>query len=230
MKRFNFILITLALAVVFLVAEIVIVKSAVKYEPAVTVVFAKKKIPERTVINPDMLYEKEISLSMAHVQAIKNAGELAGKKAKTDMEEGEMILISKILPADAFDEIRLKDGNNRLFTVEFRADQANGWWLREDQYVDILFVPNDNVTLKNSFQLPSEAVAQADIKTQAGGLQRLNNIRIAALIDEKGNLLKAAGNQTPPRLISFEVTNSQDEFLAYAKSNGRLEISARLQK
>ena len=42
-----------------------------------------------------------------------------------------------------FEEIIVKDKNSRLFTVEFRGDQANGCQLKEGQYVDIIFIPDE---------------------------------------------------------------------------------------
>lgn len=216
MRKLNYVLITLVLAVLFLAIEVVIVKSASKYEPEVSVVFANVRIPAKTEINKDMLRERKVSLSLAHRQSVKSMNALIGKKAKTDIEEGEMILTGKIGIVDEMQEIDVKDRNNRLFTVEFRGDQANGWWLLVGQYVDIIFVPNDKAK--------PQAGAQAD--PQAAAVKRLRNVRIAALIDDKGKLLENSGRNSIPKYISFELSDEQDEFLAYAKSNGRLEVSA----
>ncbi|MCR4435040.1 MAG: SAF domain-containing protein [Clostridiales bacterium] len=244
MKRINLILVTLALAAAFLGVEIAVVKSAAKYEPEISVVFAKKRIAAQTEISADMLYEKKINVSLAHRLSVKSIKDLEGKKAKTDIEEGEMVLNSRIGGADEMEEIKLEDKNNRLFTVEFKGDQVNGWWLATGQRVDILFVPDEKVKPLSPVQAASKGPAQesgqegigaaayaqppfCDVAPlREGGLQRLNNIRIAALIDEKGSLLKNTGRETLPKYISFEVTDKQDEFLAYAKSNGRLEVSA----
>jgi len=53
----------------------------------------------------------------------------------------------------------------------------------------------------------------------------LSKIRIAAVIDDSGNILESGEYENKPRYISFEVNQKQAEFLAYAKSNGRLELS-----
>lgn len=215
MRKLNYILITLVLAVLFLAIEAVIVKNASKYEPEVNVVFANVRIPAKTEINKEMLRERKVNLSLAHRQSIKSMNALIGKKAKTDIEEGEMILTGKIGIIDEMQEIDVKDRNNRLFTVEFRGDQANGWWLLVGQYVDIIFVPNDKAK--------PQPVTQAE--PQAAAVKRLRNVRIAALIDDKGKLLKNSERNSMPKYISFELSDEQDEFLAYAKSNGRLEVS-----
>ena len=44
-------------------------------------------------------------------------------------------------------------------------------------------------------------------------------------IDEKGRLVKDTEGTALPRYISFELSDDQCDFLAYAKGNGRLEIS-----
>lgn len=213
MKKVSFIILTLVLAVILLAIEVVIVKSASKYEPESSIVFAKTRIPENTVIQEAMLLEKKVNISMIHRQSIRNIRDAIGKRARIGIEEGEMILTGKLSRGDEMEEIEVKDKNNRLFSVEFKGDQANGWWLMTGQYVDIIFIPNEKAR--------GQAVQQQVVTS----IQRLRNIRIAALIDEKGKLLKNYGRSTLPKYISFEVTDEQCEFLAYAKSNGRLEIS-----
>ncbi len=237
MKKINLIFFTVILVVILLGIEVVIVKSAVKYEPLVDVVYAKTKIAAQKEIKPEMLYQKKINISMAHSQAFRNIKDLTGKKSKVEIEEGEMILSGKLGKANEMEQIEVKDKNNRLFTVEFKGDQANGWWIKVGQYVDIIFIPNEKPTVSNYIKeqpdLASQTAAVSNrnkpsvnfLTDNLGEVKRFRNIRVAALIDEKGNQLKNSNRETLPRYISFEVTDSQDEALAYAKSNGRLEVS-----
>lgn len=236
MKKINLIFFTVILVVILLGIEVVIVKSAVKYEPLVDVVYAKTKIASQKEIKPEMLYQKKINISMAHSQAFRDIKDLTGKKSKVEIEEGEMILSGKLGKANEMEQIEVKDKNNRLFTVEFKGDQANGWWIKVGQYVDIIFIPNEKPTASNYIKeqpdLPQTTAVLNGNKQFVGistdnsvEVRRFRNIRVAALIDEKGNQLKNSNRETLPRYISFEVTDSQDEALAYAKSNGRLEVS-----
>jgi Flp pilus assembly protein CpaB len=211
MKKVNLILLTTVLVIVLLAIEIVIVRNASKYEPQVEVLFAATKIAEGTIIKPHMLNSKKINLSYAHKQSVKNVEEVEGKRAKIEFEEGEMILNSKLIKADEFEEVIIEDNNNRLFSVEFKGDQANGWWIKTGQRVDIIFVPNDR--------------AMRDNDNNQKYVERLKSVRIAAIIDENGKLVKNNDRVSLPRYISFELTDKQCDFLAYAKGNGRLEIS-----
>lgn len=219
MKRINMIILTIVLALVFLIVEIIIVKSISKYEPGISVVFAIRKIKAGETITEDVVEKRKISVSLAHNQSIKNTKEITGKKAKSDIEKDEMILSSRIVDNSKFEEIIVKDKNSRLFTVEFRGDQANGWQLKEGQYVDIIFIPDE----KNKDKGP--AIENEACEKEGNGIQRIRNIRIAALIDDKGKLVKNPENTTIPKYISFETDDGLDQFLAYAKGNGRLEIS-----
>jgi len=231
MRKLNFILVTFILIIVLLGVEIIIVRNISKYEPQTNVVYARTKIPEKAVINADMLQEKKIDLSMVHSQSVRSIKELIGKKSRVDIEEGEMVLSGKLGPNDEMEQIKITDKNNRLFSVEFKGDQANGWWLMVDQYVDIIYVPNERMKTDNA---PDVTALQEQIPDSAditqwkspSAVKRLRNIRIAALIDEKGKLLKNTDRSTLPKYVSFEVNDSQDEFLAYAKSSGKLEISS----
>lgn len=90
--------------------------------------------------------------------------------------------------------------------------------MKEGQYVDIIFIPDEKKTVP--------VIENETIKKEDSGIQRVRNIRIAALIDDKGKLVKSLENMTTPKYISFEVDDKLDQFLAHAKSNGRLEVSA----
>jgi len=238
MRRYKMIFFTLALVVIFLVVEIIIVKNISDYEPETVVVFAKVRIPENTVIQPEMLVEKKVGISMAHKQSVRSISAIAGRKARMDIEEGEMVLSSKLAADNGMEEIKVRDSNNRLITVEFKADQANGWWIMPDQYVDIIFVPNGSAREKleqggRPGGGPGDTDGEEYGDTDRKGdelkppieVMRLRNIRVAAIIDEKGKILKKKDGSSLPKYISFEVTDRQDEFLASAKSSGRLEIS-----
>ncbi|MGI6776688.1 MAG: Flp pilus assembly protein CpaB [Acetivibrionales bacterium] len=209
MRKFNLIIITSVLVVILLLIEILIIRTASDYQPKVNIVYAGVKIPQGTVIEQGMLVSKEVYANMAHPLSLRSIEGVLGKKAKMDIEEGEMVLEPKLTDRSGMQEVKLKDKNSRLFSVEFKADQANGWWLETGQYVDIIYVPGRNT----------------DLAEPGIFVQRLNNIRVVALIDEKGNISKNSDQNVLPRYVCFEVSDEQDEFLAYAKNNGTLELS-----
>jgi Flp pilus assembly protein CpaB len=227
MRRFSSVIAAFMLVVILVVIEIVIIKSASKYEPMLGVVFAKVRIPEKTVITQEMIEIRNVGISYVHRQSIRNTGDVASKRAGMDIEAGEMILQSK-LGSDEMEEISVRDKNKRLFSVEFKGDQANGWWLLSDQNVDIIFIPDKTFDIQTDMSTTDNKDMSSRTATgsnMAGGVQVLKDIRIAALIDDKGKLLENSDRNTLPKYISFEVTNEQASFLAIAKGNGRLEIS-----
>lgn len=209
MKRIKMLAAAALLTVLLMGVEIYIIRAATSYEPTTEVVFAKMKIPENTVVTVDMLELRKVELDMVHKLSVRSPEELDGKRTAVDIESGEMVLSSKVGSSDEMEKIWVKDKNKRLFSVEFKGDQANGWWLLTDQNVDILFIPTEDSNSANSWS----------------GTKKLKNIRVAALIDDRGKLLKNNERATLPRYISFEVTDEQASFLAYAKSRGRLELS-----
>lgn len=235
------------LIVVLLAVQVMIVKSVSKYEPEVDILYAKSRISQKTVITADMLTRKKINISLVHSQAVRNEIDLVGKSALIDIEAGEMMLTSKYGEILEMESIQIEDINNRLYSIEFKPDQVNGWWLKVGQYVDIICVPNDMKTIGLSTsvdtgsKLPAAVESSAlpqqqtalELKTENAsysGIVRLENVRIAAIIDEAGIQLTNEQRTVMPKLISFEVKPGQDEYLAWAKSNTRIEISARNEK
>lgn len=226
MRKFGTIVVAFVLVIVLVNVEIFIIKGASRYEPQSEVVYAKVKIPEKTLITTEMLEVKKIGTGLVHRLSVGAIKDVVGRRAKMDMESGEMILSAKLGYED-MERIEVKDKNKRLFSVEFKGDQANGWWLMADQYVDIIFVPNEKAAQLDDASTNSttgnKQVIWQDII--ANKVYKLKNVRIAALIDDNGKLLKNKDRASLPKYISFEVTEEEADFLAYAKSNGRLEVS-----
>lgn len=238
MKRTNILVLTIVLTIILFAAEIIILRSVSKHEPVASVVLAARKITAGEIFTEDMLGEKEISAEAAHSKSIKNKSELIGMAAKTDIEKDEVIIESRVISPENAGQIEIMDKNNRLITVEFKIDQANGWQLKEGQYVDIIFIPNDkdDETAMNLITAMNETMNEdsRELNMQKGsivqaitkkGIYRIKNIRVAALIDDKGKLVRNNKNEAVPRYISFEANDKLDELLAYAKGNGRLELS-----
>lgn len=231
MRRLNLFVVSAILAAVFLLAEVAFVKNMSGYAPMETVVFAKTKISRDSFIKVDMLIEKKIDSHFAHKLSLKNNNLVVGRKAIMDIEEGEMLLTVKLGTPDEMEKIKVKNTANRLFSVELKGDQANGWWLMTGQYVDIIYVPNYRPGISDQQQTVVLKGANADkdvgnkTKSTLLNVQKMKNIRIAALIDDKGKLLSNNQRTSLPKYISFEVSAGQDEFLAFAKTNGHLEVS-----
>ena len=224
MRRFGTVIAAFLIVIILVIIEVVIIKGASNYEPVSEVVFARVRIPEKCEITAEMLEVKKIGIGLVHPLSLRDIRDAAGKRASMEIEAGEMMLAGK-LGYEGMERIEVKDRNKRLYSVEFKGDQANGWWLMTDQNVYILFVPDKNAQTSAG----AENNDSADIEVAPGiiggnKVQKLRNIRIAALIDDNGKLLKNKDRTTLPRYVSFEVTDQQAEYLAYAKSNGRLEI------
>jgi len=228
MKRIHMAVIVTLAIVVLLAVEIAIIRSMSDFEPKIAVVYATKQIQPKEEIREDMVELRNISLSYAHKLAVRDLKDVIGRKANVTIESGEMVLSSRIGDIKDIPDIELKNADNRLFTVEFKPDQANGWWLLVDQYVDILFVPNNEPGIA-VYDASSEQklMERSKERYDESKVVRLENIRVAAIIDEKGTLLTNEKRDVVPRYVSFEVDDKQDAFLAHAKSHGRLEISVR---
>jgi|GEM_PF-413431 len=236
MKRINRIFVTGCLAIVLLVAEIIIIQNVSGYQSKVEVVFTKTNIPEGTVIEENMLEIIEVDAYIIPKNAVKDVKEIVGKEAGTDIEEREMVVTGRLREVGESDEIKVVNEENRLFSVEFKSDQVNGWQLSAGQYVDIIFIPDDNTDLQTDNmeegkgfvkggEGPVNIIDGLEYSKSCPGVQILKNIRIAAIINEKGELLRGHDISGTPRIISFEVSERQDHFLAWAKSHGRLEVS-----
>ncbi|NLP08319.1 MAG: hypothetical protein GX385_08985 [Clostridiaceae bacterium] len=220
MRRYGWICGALVIVILLAVIEMKIISNASGYEAGEKVVVALRDISRDTVITDEMLEIREISSGAVHRDAVRNIGEAVGLRAAADIYSGEALLKSR-LTDKAADAVEVLNKSNRLFCIKPEWDQANAWQLEKDQCVDVVFIPNH---LKQDNTCP-EAAGVVSVLPAQTGIKVMKNIRIAGFVDEDGEIVKSGEDEKIPRYIIFEVTQEQAVFLAYAKSNGRLELS-----
>ncbi len=220
MKRFGWIILALIILIVLVAAEMTIVSYASREDVKQKVVCAVVRIEKNTVITGNMLEVREISSDAVHPDALNSIDEAVAMRAGMVIEAGEMMLKSKLLP-DEDDIIRAQDINKRLISAELRVDQANAWQLTENQYVDIIYVPNNG----GGQDQPLEVNEVEDASSAPNGVKVIKGIRIAGVLDEDAKRVDIPETESIPKYVSFEVTQEQAVFIAYAKNNGKLELS-----
>lgn len=219
-KKFGWIVGAMAIVIVLMVVEMTIISNASGDDVKQKVVFARARIEKNTVIAVNMLEIREISTEAVHQDALDDINEAVAMRAGMDIEAGEMLLNAKLLP-DERDIIRAKDPSKRLISVELRVDQANAWQLTEDQYVDIIYVPNNG----DGQDRPPSAGGVVDASSVSSGVKMMKGVRIAGVVDEDAKMVEIPESESIPKYVSFEVTQEQAVFIAYAKNNGKLELS-----
>lgn len=219
-KRSGWIIGAFIILIVLVAAEMTIISYASREDVKQKVVCAAVRIEKNSVITANMLEIRDISSDAVHPDALDSIDEAVAMRAGMVIEAGEMLLQGKLLP-DKNDIIRAQDNSKRLISVELRVDQANAWQLAEDQYVDIIYVPNNE---SGADQSPA-AEGVVDASSSSKRVKMIKNIRIAGVIDEDAKRVDITEMDSVPKYVSFEVTEEQAVFIAYAKNNGKLELS-----
>ncbi len=221
MRKYGWVGGALVIVILLVVIEMMIISNASGYEVRESVVFAARDIDENTVITGEMLEIKEIGSSAVHKDAVRSIDEAANMVAADFIHRGELLLKGR-LADEPIQGIEVLNRSSRLFCLEPKCDQANAWQLTKDQYVDVIYIPNygeENNT-------PPEAGGVVGVPPLSNGVKLLKGIRIAGLVAEDGKLLDGDETSKLPQYILFEVTEEQAVFLAYAKGNGRLELTS----
>ncbi len=219
-KKFGWIVGAMIIVIVLMVVEMTIISNASGDDIKQKVVFASVRIEKNTVITANMLEIREISSDAVHQDALDNMNEAVAMRAEMDIEAGEMLLNAKLLPDERV-IIRAKDASKRLISAELRVDQANAWQLTEDQCVDIIYVPNNG----GEQDCPPSAEGVVDASLAQNGVKMMKGVRIAGVVDEDAKMVDISESESMPKYVSFEVTQEQAVFIAYAKNNGKLELS-----
>jgi|LSQX01.3.fsa_nt_gb Flp pilus assembly protein CpaB len=220
MKRYSWIISALIIFILLAAVEMTIISNASTKDTKEKVVYVKVHVDKDAIITEDMLELREISTEAIHPNALRRVDEAVSMRARIDIEADEMLLKAKLISSED-DIIKAEDTSKRLICVELRIDQANAWQLKEDKHVDIIFVPNSVEQGENS----PEAAGLIDV-VPSKGVKIIKDVRIAGIFDEDAKQTDITEADSIPKYLSFEVTAEQAVFLAYAKNNGKLELSA----
>ncbi len=221
MRRYGWVGGALVIVILLVFIEMTIISNASGYEVRDKVVFAVMDIDENSVITGEMLEIREIGVDAINKNAVRSIDEAAGMVAADRIHGGEQLLKGR-LTDETSNAVETLDKSNRLFCIEPKSDQANAWQLKKDQLVDVIYVPNYG----EQNNTPPEAAGVVGVPPLSNGVRLMKNVRIAGLVSEDGKLAEDDVAEKLPKFILFEVTEEQAVFLAYAKSNGRLELSS----
>ena len=211
-KKIRLIMINAAILVVLLVVEVIFIRTTTGSGATKAVVFAKADIGANTVITEEMLEVRKVDSKLAGAYCISDITYIKGSRASHDMAAGEMVYAGSVSKGMPSNSIKFTDPANRLFALELKGDAANGWWVDAEQKADVIFVPGNEKAISR-------------VSSQGGISEKIEDVRIAAILDEKGNPMSYSERASPPRYVCLEVTPEQAEFLAYAKINGKIELA-----
>ena len=197
---------------ILIIIEIVMIRSASGTGTSIDALFAKQDISVNSLLTAEMLEVRKVDSKALASSALKSPEEAVGKRTAGAIAAGQ-IIYSGSLNGDPGNASQFESPDNRLFSLELKGDAANGWWIGGDQRIDVIFIPGSD---------------KAVDKTGVSGLgEKLENIRVAAVLDEKGNRIGDAAREAIPKYICLEVTPEQSMFLAFAKTNGKIELAVR---
>lgn len=163
MKKLGWIIGTASVTVIVLVIELMIISKASDYETREKVVFAKVSIDEGNIITSDMLEIREIASELVTNGTVRSIEEAEAKVSAMKIEAGEIMLKAKLQNGDN-STIEVSDKSNRLFSIRFETDQANGWQLEKGQLVDLICIPNGDQEGR-IFRPDENSEAEADLQT-----------------------------------------------------------------
>lgn len=221
MKRRTIYIFTILLAIILISVEAYVIKVVTNIEPEIEAVFSTKKIPAKVIITPDMVTVKKINVSLVTLQTIRSLNQVIGKASITEIEGGEVIKSFRVAEPLSLKEIKVLNPDNRLMSVDFKADQVNGWYLASGDFVDIHYTPNAaaNINIEKREQI------EDPFQRSLMEFHVFDNIRVAGILDDKGQVIMEITREQLPKLISFEVTKDLAKFISAAKTTGKIELS-----
>ena len=201
-RRKQVLIAALAAAVLLSVSYLAVRPAA---EPAgVPVPVLVADVPEGTAIEASMLALVRMSAERVPPDAVLSVEEAVGLRAAVPLFKGETLLRGRIAAeAKGLPHPGAETGR-RIYALALKAEDAGGWWLSEGSRVDVHLLP---------------------VRSDGAGTQEvLAGIRVAGLMDNKGNRLGSGSEGAAPSILCLDVDAAQAYRLAEAEAEGRIKV------
>ncbi len=183
----------------------------------VSVVVAKQRIPERTLITSELLEVVQMPSSAVHPLAIKTIAGVSGKVAAMTIEAKEQVLQSKLTERDIKSSGLSYNvpAGKRAHTVEVSDTSGVAGYIKAGDHVDIVAVLLfDQTTNGLVTKVPKSVIL-------------LQNIEVLVLGKATVTGEESAENAKNYTVITLAVTQEEALKLFYAQTNGKLTVVLR---
>ncbi len=160
-------------------------------------------VPAGTRLEPGMLATARVPVDLIPDGAVRSAEDAVGRITDVGLRKGELLSEGR-LSEEAGGVLHAGAGTGRrIAALSLAAEDAAGWWLSVGSRVDVhLLLPDGG-----------------------GGTvhEVLPDLRVAALLDAKGNPVEAGARGAAPALLCLDVDEAQAARLAEAGWEGRIK-------
>ena len=160
-------------------------------------------LPAGSFLTADGVTMVRMSAESLPANALLSVEEVVGLRATVPLFEGE-ILLRERFSAVATGTLHPGAGaGRRIYALALKADDAAGWWLSEGNRVDLHLLSDG----------PDDTLVH----------EVLLEVRVAGVMDAKGNLVGIGTEAAAPAILCLDVDAAQAARLAEAEVQGRIK-------
>lgn len=159
----------------------------------VSVVVAKQPIAKNQRVTKEMLEIKDLSIDSVHPEAVKNAVDIEGSYALTDIKQGEVLFASRFTNQFKETELvtrKIREGL-RAVSIEVNFVESVSNLIEPEDYVDVVF---------------SEKLGTSGAAVQVSTQILLQNVRVLAV----GTRITLSEGQSSSEKVKVEVSNEAE--------------------
>lgn len=171
------------------------------------------------IIDDEMVYSAMIPNEVALPNAISSTEDFKNRVLLRNMKSGDILSVNDF--GNLTDGVLYPDleVGMELFSISMKPENANGWWLYEENRINLYVYLPVGLGYGTLDSKDSEL-----LKKPADSVTVIENIRIMKILDETGE--PAAAGDKNNRIICLELKSDQVKLLVSAEKNGIVRLSA----
>ncbi len=179
-------------------------------EKTYPVFLLNKNVPAGCMIEKEMIRSVMIPESCIFPTAFKKAADIVGSILTRDMNEGDVLCLQDIQSSDSRIDYPTVSQGKLLYTLAFKPEDANGWWIRTGNEINLLLYDS---TIDSNGSIEENKILQID------------SLKIIRIMDESGNEIIQSGK--PPKMVCLEMTEAQTQMLFEAENGKKIKLIAK---
>ncbi len=173
-KKLFLLLLTVALTLGITYGEYLYIQNQLEEKPEQTVIFLSQAIKKGELFTKDNLVAKSMMLSDVETSYVTSMDEVLNSYSSENLSKGSLLLNTHIKSSDTL--TLASDQSLIWITFEFSGETSNGWNLRENQFVKLLYSPKDGSDYKVYEEVVVKRIYDKNVIEQSEGEEQLKYV------------------------------------------------------
>jgi Flp pilus assembly protein CpaB len=227
-RKLTVLILSLVLTIILFNIISLIQSKFINCEPMVKVLVANQNISANRQMDKKMVSERNVPLSLTTgIKVASNFEDIKNLYTQENMFKGELILKEKLASKDQVKVIEIESGKEKVSIKLESPENALSYQMKAGDNVNLYFTGKiDSLkSIGKPVYTAADTTSSDSFYNYLGTVKILENIKILAIVDNQGNIIKNNSKDEKPDTIIISVKTDEASLINNLKGQGTFDIT-----